>query len=85
MVGALVLFVLAVLLIGMMLLAGVAEAIRSIASRARRPLLWQAQQSTAVEPAVPSDRRNAELLEKANAILAGFHGGTTEGQDEGSE
>jgi hypothetical protein len=82
-VGSLVLFILAALLIGMMLLAGVVRAILSLASRARRPFLWQAQHSAAAEAAVPSDPRNAALLEKANAILAALHVGETKEQDEG--
>jgi hypothetical protein len=84
-VGGLVLFILAALLIGMMLLAGVVRAILSLASRARRPFLWQAQHSAAAEAAVPSDPRNAALLEKANAILAALHAGASEEQDDGAE
>lgn len=66
--GVLVLFTLAVLLVGVMLLAGAAGAFVSLASRAR-PFLRRAERLMPAEAAVPPGPGNAEVLAKANAIL----------------
>ena len=68
-IGLLMLLIGMVLLIAMMLLAGAVEAFVSLASRAR-PFLPRAEQLMPGEAAVPSGLANAEVLAKANAILA---------------
>jgi hypothetical protein len=67
--GVLMLSIGMALLIAMMLLAGAAGAFVSLARRAR-PCLLRAERVIPVEAAAPPGQGNAEVLAKANAILA---------------
>lgn len=76
-IGVLILFIGMVLLIAMMLLAGVAEAFVSLASRARS-FVPRAERLMPGEAAVPSGLANAQVLAKANAILAALRAAAKE-------